>query len=386
MSTAETPPPPGAPAEPDQDTRGGRDDRRTGRVGPAPYARPAGLRRRWLLAGLAAVAVAAVAGVAYGPVSLPAGSVAAELLNLVPGVRLDSGLNEREVAIVTELRLPRVVLGLLVGGTLALAGGCYQGVFRNPLADPHLLGVAAGAGLAVTAVIVARGVTGADVTVGLPVTVPLAAFVGAVGAVLLTYLLGAAGGRDRSPATLILAGVAVSAFLAAGQTYLLQNSAESIQEVYSWMLGRLATAGWHDVLMMLPYAVVAGVVVLLHRRELDVLTVGDDEAGSLGLHPRRSRLLLIAAASLGTAAAVSVSGLIGFVGIIVPHTIRMLAGASYRAILPLSVLFGGAFLALTDLVARTVAAPAEIPIGVVTAILGGPFFALVLRTTKRVET
>ncbi len=386
MSTAETPPPPGAPAEPDRDTRGGRDDRRTGRVGPAPYARPAGLRRRWLLAGLAAVAVAAVAGVAYGPVSLPAGSVAAELLNLVPGVRLDSGLNEREVAIVTELRLPRVVLGLLVGGTLALAGGCYQGVFRNPLADPHLLGVAAGAGLAVTAVIVARGVTGADVTVGLPVTVPLAAFVGAVGAVLLTYLLGAAGGRDRSPATLILAGVAVSAFLAAGQTYLLQNSAESIQEVYSWMLGRLATAGWHDVLMMLPYAVVAGVVVLLHRRELDVLTVGDDEAGSLGLHPRRSRLLLIAAASLGTAAAVSVSGLIGFVGIIVPHTIRMLAGASYRAILPLSVLFGGAFLALTDLVARTVAAPAEIPIGVVTAILGGPFFALVLRTTKRVET
>jgi iron complex transport system permease protein len=349
-------------------------------------ARPAGLRRRWLVAGIVAVAVAAVAGIAYGPVSLPPGSVAAELLNLVPGVHLESGLNEREIAIVTELRLPRVVLGLLVGGTLALAGGCYQGVFRNPLADPHLLGVAAGAGLAVTAVIVMRGVTGADITVGLPVTVPLAAFVGALGAVLLTYLLGAAGGRDRSPATLILAGVAVSAFLAAAQTYLLQNNAESIQEVYSWMLGRLATAGWHDVLIVLPYAVVTAVVLLLHRRELDVLTIGDDEASSLGLHPQRSRLLLVAAASLGTAAAVSVSGLIGFVGIIVPHTVRMLAGPSYRAILPLSVLFGGAFLALTDLIARTVAAPAEIPIGVVTAILGGPFFALVLRTTKRVET
>lgn len=351
---------------------------------PGRLVQPAGLRRRWLIAGFVAVGVAAVAGVAYGPVSLPPGSVAVELLNLVPGVRLESGLNEREIAIVTELRLPRVVLGLLVGGMLALAGGCYQGVFRNPLADPHLLGVAAGAGLAVTGVIVARGVTGADITIGLPVTVPLAAFVGAIGAVLLTYLLGAAGGRDRSPATLILAGVAVSAFLAAGQTYLLHDNAESIQEVYSWMLGRLATAGWHDVLLMLPYAAVTAVVVLLHRRELDVLAVGDDEASGLGLHPRRSRMLLVAAASLGTAAAVSVSGLIGFVGIIVPHTVRMLAGASYRAVLPLSVLFGGAFLALTDLAARTVAAPAEIPVGVVTALLGGPFFALVLRTTRRV--
>ncbi|MEO3748503.1 iron ABC transporter permease [Plantactinospora sp. B5E13] len=342
------------------------------------------MRRRWLVVGFLAVAVAAVAGIAFGPVSLPPGSVAVELLNLVPGVHLNSGLNEREIAIITELRLPRVVLGLLVGGMLALAGGCYQGVFRNPLADPHLLGVAAGAGLAVTAVIVTRGVTGADITIGLPVTVPLAAFVGALGAVLLTYLLGAAGGRDRSPATLILAGVAVSAFLSAGQTYLLQRNAESIQEVYSWMLGRLATAGWHDVLVLLPYAVVTAVLVLLHRRELDVLAVGDDEAGSLGLHPQRSRLLLVAAASLGTAAAVSVSGLIGFVGIIVPHTVRLLAGASYRAILPLSVLFGAAFLTLTDLAARTVAAPAEIPIGVVTALLGGPFFALVLRTTRRV--
>jgi len=359
------------PGRPDQ------DDQRT---------RPAGLRPRWLLAGFAAVLVAAIAGLAFGPVSLPPASVAAELVNLGPGVHLRSGLNEREVAIVTELRLPRVVLGLLVGGMLALAGGCYQGVFRNPLADPHLLGVAAGAGLAVTAVIALRGAAGGDVTAGLPLTVPLAAFIGAIGGVLMTYLLGAAGGRDRSPATLILAGVAVSAFLAAGQTYLLQRYSESIREIYSWLLGRLATAGWHDVTLVLPYAAITAAVVLAHRRELDVLAVGDEEATSLGLHPQRSRYLLIAAASLGTAAAVSVSGLIGFVGIIVPHTVRLLAGASYRAVLPLSVLFGGAFLTLTDLAARTVAAPAEIPIGVVTALLGAPFFVLVLRTTRRVLT
>jgi iron complex transport system permease protein len=355
------------------------------RPGPAsdvePRPRPAGLRPWWPIAGIVAVLVTAVAGLALGPVSLPPGSVAVELLNLVPGVHLHSGLDEREVAIVTELRLPRVVLGLLVGAMLALAGGCYQGVFRNPLADPHLLGVAAGAGLAVTAVIALRG--GGGVTAGLPLTVPLAAFIGAVGAVLMTYLLGAAGGRDRSPATLILAGVAVSAFLAAGQTYLLQRNSENLREVYSWLLGRLATAGWHDVILVLPYAGVTTAVVLLHRRELDVLAVGDDEATSLGLHPQRSRYILIVAASLGTAAAVSVSGLIGFVGIIVPHTVRLLAGSSYRAILPLSMLFGGAFLTLADLAARTVSAPAEIPIGVVTALLGAPFFVLVLRTTRQ---
>ncbi|GIJ37158.1 ABC transporter permease [Micromonospora andamanensis] len=347
--------------------------------------RPAGLRKRWLAAGVFAVFLALVAGVSLGPVSLPPGSVAIELLNLLPWVRLDSGLTEREIAIVTELRLPRVVLGLLVGGLLALAGGAYQGVFRNPLADPYLLGVAAGAGLAVT-VVLTLGVSTGGALSGLPVTIPLAAFVGSLGAVAMTYLLGSAGGRSRSPATLILAGVAVSAFLSAGQTYLLQRHAESIQEVYSWLLGRLATAGWQDVRLVLPYFLLTSLIILLHRRELDVLSVGDDEAASLGLHPQRSRYLLIAAASLGTAAAVSASGLIGFVGIIVPHTVRMLAGASYRVILPLSMLFGGAFLALTDVVARTAAAPQEIPIGVVTALLGGPFFVVVLRSARRVLT
>jgi iron complex transport system permease protein len=351
--------------------------------GAPALARPGRLRVRWVLLGCCAVFAAAIAGISLGPVRIPPGGVAAELLNLLPYVNIDSGLTEREAAIVTQLRLPRVVLGLLVGAMLALAGGCYQGVFRNPLADPYLLGVAAGAGLGVTAVIATQVDQTGGVTAGLPVTVPIAAFVGAIGAVVLTYVLGVAGGRDRSPATLILAGVAVSAFLSAGQTYLLQRNSDAIQEVYSWLLGRLATGGWHDVLVLLPYALVTATVVMLHRRELDVLSVGDEEAASLGLHPQRSRYLLVAAASLGTAAAVSVSGLIGFVGIIVPHTVRLLAGSSYRAILPLSMLFGAAFLALADLAARTVAAPAEIPIGVVTAFLGAPFFVLVLRSTRR---
>src|SRR6266511_2593803 len=281
------------------------------------------LRLRWLAAGVAAVVVAATAGLTLGPVRLNPVHVLGELVGW-------HTLGPREAAIVTELRLPRVVLGLLVGAMLALAGGCYQGIFRNPLADPYLLGAAA-----------------------------------------------------RSPATLILAGVAVSTFLAAGQTYLQQRHSDTIREVYSWLLGRLATAGWHDVLLVLPYAVVTATAIIAHRRTLDVLSVGDDEAASLGINPQRTRLLLIVAASLGTAAAVAVSGLIGFVGIIVPHTVRLLAGASYRVILPLSALFGAAFLTLADLAARLVLAPAEIPIGVVTAFFGAPFFVIVLRNASR---
>lgn len=337
----------------------------------------AGVRRSqlaigWVIAGLAAIAVAATLGLVVGPVDLGAGSVARELAGM------PSDLTDPEQAILWQIRLPRVVLGLLVGATLALAGASYQGVFRNPLADPYLLGAASGAGLGVTLAIVGR----ADGTT-VPLSAPLAAFVGALVAVALTYVLGAAGGGRASTASLILAGVAVASFLTASQTYLQQRHRDTLQQVYSWILGRLSTVGWRDVAIMAPYFAITAVVLLAQRRTLDVLAVGDDEARTLGLHARRSRIVVVVAASLGTAAAVSVSGLIGFVGIIVPHTIRLVAGASYRVILPLSLLFGAAFLVLADLAARTLSSPAEIPIGVVTAFFGAPFFVLVLRTSKR---
>jgi iron complex transport system permease protein len=325
--------------------------------------KPARLSLTWLGAGVAAVAAALVLGVSLGPVSLPPLEVAKRLLGF------DSGLNQLEAAIVTQIRLPRVLLGLLVGAMLALAGGCFQGVFRNPLADPYLLGIAAGAGLGATTAIAMR----ADQAV-----IPIVAFLGAMVSAVLTYALGQ--GRN-----LILAGVAVSSFLAAVQTYVLQRNVDTIREVYSWLLGRLDTHGYREIELLLPYALVATVVVLALRRELDVLSVGDAEAASLGLHPQRSRLILLTAAALGTAAAVAVSGLIGFVGIIVPHIVRLLAGGSYRSILPLSVLFGAAFLALVDLAARTLVAPGELPIGVVTAFFGAPFFVLVLRATRTVS-
>jgi iron complex transport system permease protein len=362
-----------------------------GRPAPAPNDRarrpqPARLKIRWLVAGVAAVIVATVAGLAFGPVRLPPGSVFIELLDQFPGVHLSSGLSVREAAIVTQLRLPRVVLGLLVGALLSMAGASYQGVFRNPLADPYLLGIAAGAGLGATAAIAYRHAFESLSSVGgtgTPLVIPFAAFAGGLVAVGMTYALGAASGRNRTPATLVLAGVAVAAFLTAGQSFIQQQHVETIREVYSWILGRLTTAGWHDVLLLLPYAVITGGVMLSQARRLDVMAVGDEEASSLGAHPARTRTILILAATLGTAAAVSVSGLIGFVGIIVPHTVRLLAGASYRSILPLSALFGAAFLALADLGARTLLAPDEIPIGVVTAFFGAPFFIIVLRTSRQ---
>jgi iron complex transport system permease protein len=287
-----------------------------------------------------------------------------------------SPLSAQEAAIIWQLRVPRVVLAGLVGAALAVAGAAFQGVFRNPLADPYLLGAAAGAGMAATVVVVA-----APASTGWVVDpLPLAAFAGALGGVGLSWLLGRSAGGGT--AVLLLAGIAVAAFLTAVQTFAQQLNTDTIQQVYTWMLGGLTTAGWHDVLLTLPYIGPAAVVLCLAARLLDVLAVGDDEAASLGVRPGRVRLVVLLAASLATAAAVAVSGLIGFVGIVVPHLVRLLAGASYRVVVPLSLLGGAAFLIVADEVARTAFAPAELPIGVITAFAGAPFFVLVLRLNR----
>lgn len=278
--------------------------------------------------------------------------------------------------IVWTIRMPRVVLAGLVGAMLSLAGASYQGVFRNPLVDPYLLGVAAGAGLGAT-IVFAWGRAASTGWIVDPL--PLAAFVMALVAVAATYVTGTAFGAVRSSVTLVLAGVAVTSLATAIQAFVLQRHNDVIQVVYSWILGRFTNAAWADVRLVTPYLAVSGAVLLAHRRHLDVLRVGDDEATSLGTDVRRVRLVVVVAATLGTAAAVSVSGLIGFVGIVVPHVVRLVAGTSYRRLLPLSVLVGAAFLILADLVGRVAQAPAETPIGVVTAFIGAPFFIVVLR-------
>ncbi len=315
---------------------------------------------------------AAGAGLLVGPADIDVWSVLAAMGDALPFIEINHGLTEVEHTVLFEIRFPRVVLGGLVGAILAVAGAAYQGVFRNALADPYLLGVAAGAGLGATVAFASSGDSG--------FIAPLA-FAGGLVAVAVTYSLGRSVG-GRTTTSLILAGVAVAAFATAIQTYLLQRNVETLREVYSWILGRLVTVGWGEVLTLLPYAVVASAVLLGTRRLLDVLGIGDEEASALGLNVGRVRWIVVIAATLATAAAVSVSGLIGFVGIIVPHTVRIFFGWSYRVIVPLSLLFGAAFLMFADVAARTIVSPAELPIGVVTAFFGAPFFVLVLRTMK----
>lgn len=343
--------------------------------------RPTALRPWLLVAAMGCLGGAVLIGVLVGPAGLPAGAVLRELANRLPLVDVHPGLSRLDAAILWQIRMPRVVLGGLVGAMLAMAGASYQGVFRNPLADPYLLGVAAGAGLGATlAVAYLPGRAGWPVD-----PLPLAAFAGALVAVAATYVLGRSATTGRNTALLILAGVAVAAFFTAAQTYVQQQHADTLRQVYSWILGGLGTAGWQQVVLIFPYVAASVLALVLHRRLLDVMSLGDDEAGGLGIRPARVRLTVVIAATLGTAAAVAVSGLIGFVGIIVPHTVRLLAGPSYRRILPLSIVFGAAFLILADLIARSALAPAEIPIGVITAFVGAPFFVLVLWRTKRVS-
>jgi ABC-type Fe3+-siderophore transport system permease subunit len=324
------------------------------------------------LAGLTLV-VALLAGVWVGALPLDPGAVVATLLDrlLGPlGIDVPGGLSGTEEAVLLQLRLPRVLLAALIGAGLAIAGAAYQGVFRNPLADPYLLGAAAGAGLGATLAIAYSPVQ----SIGPIGIVPLAAFAGALVGVGSALVLGTLAGGAHSP-TLLLAGIAVAAFLAAAQTLVQQQNTDDLREIYGWLLGQLGKAQWSDVVVVLPYLCAASIVLLLCGRALDVLAVGDDEAASLGVHPGRLRLMVIVAASLATAAAVAVSGLIGFVGLVVPHIARRFVGGSHARVLPVSLLIGGAFLVLTDIVARVVVAPAELPIGVVTAFVGAPFFA-----------
>lgn len=333
----------------------------------------------WVVAGGVVLVVALVAGTVIGPAGPVWWRVPLALLDRLPFVTIDAGITEREWSIVWQIRAPRVVLAALVGAMLSMAGASYQGVFRNPLVDPYLLGVAAGAGLGATVTFVAKPAVLAVIPID---PVPLAAFIGGTVAVLLTYLVGTAFGSQRSATTLVLAGVAVTALATAVQTFVLQRNNDVVRQVYSWILGRLSSATWADVRLIAPYVVVSMVVLIAYRRVLDVMRVGDEEATALGINVKRARLVIVLAATLGTSAAVSVSGLIGFVGIIVPHAIRLLAGSTYRRVLPLSMLLGAAFLIAADIPGRVLTDPAETPIGVVTAFFGAPFFLALLRTRE----
>ncbi len=279
--------------------------------------------------------------------------------------------------ILFAIRAPRTVLVALTGAALGGSGAAYQGLFRNPLADPYLIGVASGAGLGAVLAMSLRW----PYTVWGVLTVPAAAFVAALLTVLLVCLL-ARVGRTIPTTNLILAGVAVASFASALSSFLMLRSTGELRRAISWLLGGSSQAGWQAVLGILPYLVIGLVVLLLSGYTLNLLQFGDEQAQQMGLAVTRARAIVLLAASLSTAAAVAFSGVIGFVGLIVPHLMRLWSGMDYRRLLPLSMLGGATMLLLSDVLARLLMAPQELPVGIITALCGAPFFLWVLRRAK----
>lgn len=306
--------------------------------------------------------------------SVMLGSTSIAAMEVLRGVL--SGLQGHELTgnevIIWQIRVPRALLGLLVGLSLGLSGAAFQGVFRNPLADPYLMGVASGAGLGAT-VAIALGLAAA--------WLPVCAVVGAFGSVMLSLLL-ARRGRQLPPERLILAGVVVGSLCGAATTYLMLQTEDRARQVLGFTLGNLSFAGWPELGRLLPYTLLGAWLLLLLAKALNLLQLGDLTARSLGLNAEALRLLVILAASLCTAGAVSYAGIIGFVGLVTPHLVRRVWGGDFRTLLPLSALAGGTLLVLADLLARTLIRPAELPVGVVTTLLGGPFFLYLLRREK----
>ncbi|HEX5479313.1 MAG TPA: iron ABC transporter permease [Dehalococcoidia bacterium] len=327
--------------------------------------------------GIVTTLAVALFAICWGTVHIPPQTTIAILLGHLPFV--STGTHDPTYdAIVWDVRVPRVVLAGLVGATLGYAGATYQGVFRNPLAEPYLIGVAAGASVGATLIIISP----LYVAAGLLSPVPPAAFCGALIAVALAYGLARAG-RAVPVTGLILSGVAISSIGTSVVTYLMLTYTDRTISILNWTLGGFNTASWTKSAIALPYMVVALVLILPFARLLNVMQLDDDDARQLGVDVERVKLLLLGLASLATAAAVAVSGLIGFVGLIVPHTARMIFGPDYRRVLPMSAFFGASFLILADTLARSLDGGREIPIGVVTALIGAPFFLHLLRRYQR---
>lgn len=319
-----------------------------------------------------------VLSVAIGSVFIPPGMIGRSLLAQLPLLSTKFEIAQIYSTILFQIRLPHAILIAFTGMALAGSGAAYQGLFRNPLADPYLLGVASGAGLGA---VVAMSLQWPNNIFGY-FTVPVFAFIGAMFTVLAVYWLARTGGGLQTT-TLILAGVAVGSFAAALTSYLMLQSQGEIRRAIAWLLGGSTLSGWAPVIAALPYLLIGLCGLLVTGHALNVLQYGDEQAQQLGLPVERVKLLLIITASLTTAVAVSFSGIIGFIGLIIPHMIRMLVGPDYRHLIPLSILGGASALLFADILARTIIAPQELPVGVITALAGAPFFIWILRRYQR---
>lgn len=329
--------------------------------------------------GLVALTVAAVLiSLALGPVHVPVSHAVGIALSRIG---IDSwDFTRTEQLVVEQIRLPRIIVGGLVGMALGVAGATMQGLFRNPMADPGVIGVSAGG--AVGAVLsIALGITSL-----FPLALPLFAFLGAMAAMLLVYGIAVAGGRF-SAATLLLAGVAVSSFLSAivSAMVILAPSSEGQREILFWLAGGLDSRSWEHARLSAPLILAGVAMIAVMARDLNLLTMGDDDARSLGVRVGFTRLALLSAASLATGVAVAFSGTIAFVGLVVPHILRLIFGPDHRVLIPMSALGGALFVIVADTLARTIMQPAELRVGILTALVGAPFFVLLLVRNRRFE-
>ncbi len=322
--------------------------------------------------------VIVVFAVGTGSSSIPFATTVCIILSKIPFLTIPETWQGTVETVILNIRMPRVILAGVTGAALAVAGATYQGLFRNPLADPYLIGVSQGAALgAVIGFILPLG----NSFWGLNL-VAILAFVGGLGAVFVVYSLGKVG-KSLPMTTLILAGVALGAFLTAIMSYLLINSDNSIHGISSWLLGGFSSPKWIHVWITIPVITLGSLFICLYGRSLNVMQFDEEQAQQLGINVERTKRILLVVATLITAAAVSFGGIIGFVGIIIPHAVRLIWGPDFRFLLPLSIVCGSIFLILADLLARTVMPPTEIPLGIVTAFFGAPFFLYLLRRKKK---
>ena len=345
-----------------------------------PHHLPHWRSRIFSLIGLCLLLLAvAILAAAIGSVHIPFLTTVQLLLSRLPLVDIAQTWPNTTETIILDIRMPRLILAGLVGAALATAGATYQGLFRNPLADPYLIGVAQGAALGA---VIGFLLPDAWHTMGAGI-IPLLAFTGALISTAVVYSL-ARVGKTLPVTTLILAGVALGALLGSIVSYLIISSGDKIHGIIFWLMGSFSLSQWSEVGLVIPYVAAGTIFIVLYARLLNVMQLDEEQAQQLGVNVEKLKLLLLAAATLITAAAVAFVGTIGFVGIIIPHAVRLMWGADHRFLLPLSVLCGAIFLILADLGARTLLAPTEIPIGVITALCGAPFFLYLLRRKKQV--
>lgn len=302
-----------------------------------------------------------VLGVSVGSASIP-------LFEMFALWTLDDSMKN----ILFNIRMPRVILAFLVGASLAICGAAFQGLLKNPLADPYTLGVSSGASVGAVFVLF-FGISLFGVF-----TLPIVAIISGFATILIVLLFAKIVQRSISIETIILTGIIFSSFLGSLLSLMVALSGEELRQIMNWLLGSVGMRGWKYIFLLLPFFLVGSFILLLNSSELNALSLGEERAAHLGVHVQARKMIILISASIVTGAAVAVSGTIGFVGLVIPHMIRLLFGTDYRHLLPLSMLFGGSFLILADLIARTLVAPVEIPIGVITALIGAPVFAFIL--------